>query len=303
MATCYRHPNRETGVSCSNCGKPICPDCMTPTPVGMRCPECARQRTHVHTMRTMSRNAIPATLTLIGMNVLAFLASGQFSVTSTSSTSVFRNGALIGSGPPIPQGFPYIGKGVAYHEYWRIVTGAFLHDGLLHIGLNMYILYLLGQMLEPAIGTRRFVLVYSVSLLGGALGALITTPHAPTVGASGAIFGLMGATAVEAHARGIDLRNNPVIALIVLNLVLSFALPGISYGGHIGGLLAGGLVGGAMLVGHRMRQPAVAWGLSIIIGAAALAGCILTSNATKPVVDPVQLQQLEQAQQQALQRQ
>jgi membrane associated rhomboid family serine protease len=174
MATCYRHPSRETGVACSSCGRPICPDCMTPTPVGMRCPECARERTKVRTARQLRRGGEPvATYILIAINVAAFLgsSSGGFSVGSNESGSVYLHGALFG--PAIDH----------QHEYWRLITSGFLHANLLHILFNMYFIYVIGTMLEPAIGTIRFVAVYFTSLLVGSFGALLFTPDAFTVGA------------------------------------------------------------------------------------------------------------------------
>src|SRR4051794_24986378 len=171
METCYRHPNRETGVSCSSCGRPICPDCMTPTPVGMRCPECSRQRTKVRTMDTV-RGGVEVTRVLIGINVLAFVAELS---SGTGPDSVYARGALFG-------------PGIADGEYWRLVTGGFLHYptlpfGLLHIGFNMYLLWVLGNMLEPALGSVRFAALYFTSLLAGSFGALLLTPDAHTVGA------------------------------------------------------------------------------------------------------------------------
>src|SRR6266566_338284 len=203
MATCYRHPSRETGVSCSNCGRPICPDCMTTTPVGMRCPECAKQRTRVMRMRDMS--AIPrVTYALIAINVIAFLAEGNITATGGGlGNNVYREGALLGSSE-LP---PLAGQGVAHGQWWRIVTGGFLHENILHIGFNMYVLYILGQMLEPALGRLKFAVIYAVSLLTGSLGALLVSPHALTVAASGAVFGLMGAAAVELRARQIPLMQ------------------------------------------------------------------------------------------------
>src|SRR5438094_1725807 len=129
MATCYRHPNRETGVSCSNCGRAICPDCMTPTPVGMRCPECARDRTKVRTVRTMHSEP-RVTYALIAINVVLFLASGQFGLQASRGDSLYARFALWGPAVHVQ------------HEYWRLITGGFLHAGLLHIGFNMYLLYL-----------------------------------------------------------------------------------------------------------------------------------------------------------------
>src|SRR5207248_1508253 len=144
MATCYRHPSRETGVSCSSCGRPICPDCMTPTSVGMRCPECARERTKVKTVR--SRATAPVvTQALIAINVVVFIAETASGTPLGGATqgalgTVYAKGLLFG---------PSISLS---HEYYRLVTAGFLHDGLLHILFNMAFLYFMGAMLEPAIG-------------------------------------------------------------------------------------------------------------------------------------------------------
>jgi membrane associated rhomboid family serine protease len=274
MATCYRHPSRETGVSCSNCGRPICPDCMTTTPVGMRCPECAGERTKVKTIRNVSSRP-ELTLALIAINVVAFLAEGNVSITGQPTDKVYEKGALFGS----LEGFA--GQGVAHGQWWRIVTGGFLHENLLHIGFNMYVLYLLGQMLEPALGRMRFGLIYVVSLLAGSLGALLVSPHSLTVGASGAVFGVMGAAAVEMRARQIPIMQSGVGGLILINLVISFALPGISWGGHVGGLIGGALAAIALQLGTRFRQQAVALGACVVLGAASFAGCIAVSKATE----------------------
>src|SRR4051794_17754724 len=144
MATCYRHPNRETGVSCSSCGNPICPDCMTPTPVGMRCPDCSRDRTPVRTLRSMQADPT-ATYVLIAVNVLLFIGSsaGGSSLTGGPGGSVAADLALYG--PAVSDG-----------DYWRLITGGFMHAGLIHIAFNMYILYWLGTMLEPALGHVKF---------------------------------------------------------------------------------------------------------------------------------------------------
>ena len=236
MATCYRHPNRETGVSCSNCGNPICPDCMTSTPVGMRCPDCAGEKQRVHTMRSMHVDPI-ATYVLIAVNVLMFLGAGSGGGFLTGSGSggsrVFFDFALFG---------PLVDDG----EYWRLVTYGFLHSGLLHIGFNMYILYWLGTMLEPSLGHVRFVALYVASLLAGAFGALLLKPEAATVGASGAVFGLMAAAFVMQRARGIDPMRSGIAPIILLNLALGFVIPNVSVGGHVGGLVGGAIAAFAM---------------------------------------------------------
>jgi membrane associated rhomboid family serine protease len=237
MASCYRHPSRETGVSCSNCGKPICPDCMTATPVGMRCPDCAGQRQRVQTLRSMHVDPI-VTYVLIGICVLLFFGAGAGGSVLTGGgrggSRVFNELALWG--PAIDIG----------HDYWRLITAGFLHSGLLHLGFNMYILYWLGTMLEPALGHARFLALYMASLLAGSFGALLVSPNAVTVGASGAVFGLMGAAFVMQRSRGIDPMQSGVGPVILINLALSFIIPNISIGGHIGGLIGGAAAAYAM---------------------------------------------------------
>jgi membrane associated rhomboid family serine protease len=275
MPTCYRHPNRETGVSCSNCGKPICPDCMTTTPVGMRCPDCARQRTVVKTLRN-TRNQPDVTIALIAINVIAFLAEGSFSLDgSLSGGGVAEEGGLLGS----IAGFPHVG--VAHGQWWRIITSGFLHENVIHIGFNMYVLWILGQMLEPALGRVKFATIYAVALLTGSFGALLVTPHTFTVGASGAVFGLMGAAAVEMRSRQIPIMQSGVGGLILINLVISFTLPGISWGGHVGGLIGGALAALAIRLGDRYRSLALALGCCGVIAVGAFVGSIAISKSTE----------------------
>ena len=271
MATCYRHPNRETGVSCSHCGKPICPDCMTATPVGMRCPDCAGQRTRVQSLRSMHVDPI-VTYVLIGINVLMFLGSGGGGGLLTGGGSggsrVFNDFALYG--PAIDLG----------HDYWRLITGGFLHSGILHIGFNMYILYWLGTMLEPSLGHVRFGALYFASLLAGSFGALLLDPNAVTVGASGAVFGLMGAAFVLQRARGIDPMQSGIGPVILINLVLGFVIPNVSVGGHLGGLVGGVLCAFAMeRVAGRGRGVVLPVAACLLIGlVAAVAGVAVSGR-------------------------
>jgi membrane associated rhomboid family serine protease len=254
---------------------------MTTTPVGMRCPECSKQRTRVMHMRDMAR--IPqVTYALIVVNVIAFLAEGNLSFGGSPTGSVYEEGALIGSLPRIPE------LGVAHGQWWRIVTGGFLHESLIHIGFNMYILYILGMQLEPVLGRVKFGAIYGVSLLTGSLGALIVSPHAVTVGASGAVFGIMGATAVEMRARQIPVMQSGVGTLIAINLVISFVIPGISWGGHIGGLIGGALATVLLQFGDRMRAPALALAGCAVIAAAAVAGSIATAKSNEVEATSIQ---------------
>jgi membrane associated rhomboid family serine protease len=243
--TCYRHPDRETGVSCSSCGRPICPECMTPTPVGMRCPECMRQRTKV--VRGVGHAdsgfwMAPATFVLIGINVAAYLveiATGSGGIWEIGGSSVIGDFALQGAA-------------VADGEWYRLITGGFLHAGLIHIGFNMLLLFFLGRMLEPALGTPRFLVLYFASLLAGSFGAvLLTDPFVATVGASGAVFGLIAAAFVIARGRGMDQLATQLGFLIVLNLIFTFGRSDISIGGHLGGLIGGAICALAIVAGER----------------------------------------------------
>jgi membrane associated rhomboid family serine protease len=262
MPTCYRHPQRETGVSCSNCGNPICPDCMTPTPVGMRCPDCAGQRTQVRTMRSLAAEPT-ATYILIAVNVVIYFGA-QSSARGYSDLALF--------GPLVADG-----------EWWRLVTSGFMHDPntIFHLLLNMYALFWLGRMIEPALGHARFLGIYFASLLCGSLGVLLLQPNTAAVGASGAIFGLFGAAIVMARNRNINLMQSGLLPVLILNFVITF-LPGthIAYGAHVGGFVGGLVTAWVVEELARRRQssmvPAVAF--CAVLGLAAFAGSIVAAG-------------------------
>ena len=254
MAVCYRHPGRETGVSCSNCGNPICPDCMTSTPVGMRCPDCSKQRTPVKTMRSMAVDPTVAYV-LIAVNVLMY-----FGQTASADNQVYRDFVLYG---------PLVADG----EWWRLLTAGFLHGGLFHLLLNMYALFFLGRMLEPALGHVRFAGLNFASQLAGSFGAVLLSPETPVVGASTAIFGLFGAAIVMARNRGIDLMASGLLPILLLNLAITF-FPGfnISIGGHLGGLAGGFLAAFAIEeLSKRRRSPV---GAVLVCAAIAIASVV-----------------------------
>jgi membrane associated rhomboid family serine protease len=271
MEACYRHPNRETGVRCSNCGRPICPDCMTSTPVGMRCPECARQRQTGPAVR--SRTDEPAlTYILIGINVAVALGALLGGASATG-------GGGLGGSTLLEEGSVSRAT-VADGEYWRLVTAGFLHAGFFHLLFNMLSLYILGSILEPAVGRLRFGLIYFVSLLAGSFGALLVEPTSPTVGASGAIFGLMAAAVIVMRNRGISIMESGLGIWIGLNLIITFTVPGISIGGHIGGLI-GGAVSALVLfdLSDRIRLPdVVPAALCAGLGALAVVGSIAVAG-------------------------
>ena len=275
MAVCYRHTNRETGVSCSNCGNPICPDCMTATPVGMRCPDCSRQRTNVRTLRNVYAEPT-VTYVLIGICVLLYLGTWM---SGGDTSSVYIDLGTLGSGT-LNTGEQV---GVAHGEIWRLVTGAFLHDPAnpLHILFNMYILYWLGTMLEPVLGHVRFAALYFASLLAGSFGALVAAPNSLTVGASGAVFGLMAAAFVLQRARGVDPWRSGLGPVILFNLALPFLFPGlnISIGAHVGGLIGGGIAALAIeWLGSRRRGHLLPVLACVAVGAVSVAGALSVAS-------------------------
>ena len=215
---------------------------MTPTPVGMRCPECAKQRTRV--TRGVGEGSLlgsaPATAILIGLNVLAYLVE-----------IAAGGGGLSPSGSSVAIDFGLFGPFVAEGEWYRLLTSGFLHAGLLHIGFNMFALFFLGRILEPGIGTARFVAIYFASLFAGSFGAVLLSPDSLTIGASGAIFGIFGATFVIARNRGVDALASSIGIILLLNLAFTFGNSEISLGGHLGGLMAGVLCAFVIVAGER----------------------------------------------------
>ncbi len=245
---------------------------MTPTSVGMRCPECARQKTQVRTVRS-GADAPTLTYILIGICVVAYIGGTAGGASLT--------GSGIGGSTLVTEG-ALSRVAIADGEYWRLVTAGFLHAGFFHLLFNMFSLYILGTMLEPAIGRVRFALIYFVSLLAGSFGALLieTNPNALTVGASGAIFGLMSAAVIVMRNRGINPMESGLGLWIGLNLLLTFTIPNISIGGHIGGLI-GGAITALVLFDLRdaVRVPAVALNaVCVALGVAAVVGSVLVAS-------------------------
>lgn len=267
MATCYLHPGVETGVSCSGCGRPICPDCMTASPVGMRCPDCSGASGRSSTQKVLGLPAASGrpvlTISLIAACALLFLFSG---VALGGGNQLFRLLAL--SAPPVAEG-----------QLFRLLSYGFLHGSILHIFFNMLILWFLGSQMEEEVGPLKFAAVYFTSLVFAALGALLLTPFALTVGASGAVYGLMGAFVVLMFSRGINPFKTGLGTLLILNLLLSFVLPGVSIGGHLGGLLGGAFIGGLLVLSSRRGRGWILPAGSLLLGFSAAALCLLVALA------------------------
>lgn len=237
MARCYRHPNRETGVRCVRCNRPICPECMRPASVGFQCPDDAKQgRATQRAPRTVVGGAIRThyplvTWTLVGFNVLAYILTALRSVhgfNQNYSSRLFADWVLVPS------------KVAHNGEYERLITAAFLHYGLLHIFLNMLALLVIGPYLERLLGMWRFAAVYLLSAFGASVAVYaLGDPGVATAGASGAIYGLFAAALLL--VRELGLNPQWLIGTIVLNFVLTLSVPGISKLGHIGGFVVGAL--------------------------------------------------------------
>jgi membrane associated rhomboid family serine protease len=268
--TCYRHPDRLTGLSCSECGRPICTECMTMAPVGIRCPEHSGKAQGVQRVTQGVRRAsfegagARVTRVLIGVNVAVYLAElvqggGVYGVNST----IYDKGFLYA---------PYVAQG----DWWRLFTAAFLHYGPIHLLLNMLGLYWFGSLLEQRLGSGRFLLLYIVSGLAGSAGALVVSPTSATVGASGAIFGILGAGLVLEQQRDYVFGGS-AMGVIVANLVLTFAWSGnISVGGHIGGLIGGAA---ATLALSRFGRGHAVYGRAGLLGVAGIVAVGIVSIA------------------------
>ena len=266
--TCYRHPNQETLVHCTRCGRPICPECMTPAPVGHHCPACVeearrsapRRRLRLHRPRSV-------TTALLGVNVAVFAVSLLLGLGGGRGEVLVRMGAMV----------PVL---VVDGQYWRLVTAIFLHANLVHLLLNALGLSIFGNLIESVIGSGRMLALYLVSgFVASAVSFAFGSVATIAVGASGAIFGLLGAwLAFNLRRRQLSLARSNVqgaALLIGLNLVIGFSVPGIDNLAHVGGLVAG-VLGGFAVDGFGRRGLRTA---SRVIGLATLflAGVILTA--------------------------
>ena len=260
--------------------------------VGFQCPECSKtgaQKVYQGTSAFAPSRPV-VTMALIGVNVAVFVLavaiSGGAALRGAADTLQLKGGLIAELFERGDQYFrvPVPGStagGVAHGEWYRIFTSGFLHYGMLHIALNMWALYIFGRILEVAGGRWRFGAVYAVSLVAGALGAMILSPDSLTAGASGAIYGLLGALIVLHRARGIPLRDTGLITILVLNMVLSFGISGISIGGHLGGLVGGGIAGYVLYdLGARRDLPkALPWVLSAVLFVGCFVGTILVADS------------------------
>jgi membrane associated rhomboid family serine protease len=240
---CYRHPDREAGRSCTRCGRPACSDCLVQATVGSHCLDCAKAARPDVKTRARYWNARQPTLvtyTLIAINVAIF---AWVTISDPSS---------IGGRSGITQEQLDLGLNSFFiepprNEFYRLISSGFLHFGVIHIAFNMLLLYQLGQLLERVLDRTRFTMLYFAGLLGGSFGVLLVDSNGITGGASGAVFGLMAAAAIGLHRQGVNVFSTGIGTTLLLNIFITFAIPGISIGGHLGGAAAGAVCGFLML--------------------------------------------------------
>jgi membrane associated rhomboid family serine protease len=276
--TCFRHPKRETYLRCMRCDRPICTDCMITAAVGFQCPECVQDGNRtVRPARTAvggrhhSRQGV-VTGALIAVTVAMF---GLQELVGQAFTDRMDLQAMVPALASLPSSTHI---GVAYGDWYRLVTTMFVHENVPHIALNMISLWIIGVPVESRLGRLRFLLTYfACGIVASAVSYLFLGPWGQSLGASGAIFGLLGVLAVLAYRERLNMQ--PIIMTIVLNLVFSFAVPDIDWHDHLGGLGAGLVLGAAFAYAPRPRT-AIPWfknpqnvipttaGLVLLIGAA-----------------------------------
>ncbi|RMI42980.1 rhomboid family intramembrane serine protease [Streptomyces triticirhizae] len=279
LARCYQHQERETGVRCTRCDRPICPACMVPASVGYQCRQCVRGAavaSRAARPRTLAGGRVTAdsglvTKVLLALNAVVFLAvlaRGDELVVDLGMVGHAADGGTI---------FAPHWIGVADGEWYRLLTSAFLHQEVWHIGFNMLGLWLLGPQLESALGRVRFVALYLLSALGGStLSYLLADERQLSLGASGAIFGLFGATAVLARRLDYDMR--PILLLLAINLVITFTWSGIAWQAHIGGLVVGSVVAAGMVWAPRRTRLPIQMAVCALVALAILVACLVRTN-------------------------
>ncbi|MPZ74065.1 MAG: rhomboid family intramembrane serine protease [Nitriliruptorales bacterium] len=268
IPTCYRHPDRETRLSCSNCGRPVCVECVRPAAVGQRCLECATEGggQRVVGMDEVTRSADrlpPVTLAVLVISAAVF-AAGLLVPTLDRMIGVW-----------LAQINPYVAQG----EWWRLLSAAFLHGGFVHLAFNMYALYLFGPELERRVGSGSFAAMYVASAIAGGAAFYVAEPNGIAVGASGAVFGLFGAWLVASYRGRHTVVGRQSLRQLLILLGINAALglmPGlrIAWQAHLGGLVAGAIITFLWTMPAIQRRPAARVAVAAVVGAVALAPVI-----------------------------
>ncbi len=273
---CYRHPTVVTGVHCTRCGKAICPDCMVPAPVGHQCPDCVRSarqefRRPAQRVATGPTRGFSITnlilMVLVGVYGVAVAVAGAGSLLAGPGPLTLVNmGASIGLANIPDQGL----VGIAVGQEWRLFTAMFLHANLIHLAMNGYVLFIFGNVIEQETGRVRYLAMYVVTgLVASAASYAFGEFDVPSVGASGAIYGLFGVFLATSWRRRelafYAARVRTATTLIVINLIFSFSIRGIDWRAHVGGLVAGVVLGLAVDgLGTSRRSKAITFGAAAI---------------------------------------
>lgn len=279
---CYRHPGRPAYRRCRRCNKPTCEECLVPTDMGMMCVECAKQgrpdaRTRARYWSARQPTLVTYALIAVNVAIFAFVSLGDPETLAGGSN--LRRQAF-------EKGVQQYDLGLSKFfltnggEWYRLVTSGFLHFGIIHIAFNMLMLFQLGQLLEPTLGRVRFGLLYFAALLGGSAGVLLLQPDSFAGGASGAVFGLLGAAAAWQLRQGINPLSTGIGTTLILNVMITFWVPNISIGAHIGGLVAGAAAGWFMLTPRWKPVPRwLTYASPVLVGIAAVAVSVVVAKS------------------------
>jgi membrane associated rhomboid family serine protease len=259
---CYRHPDRQSFIICQRCGRTVCSECQTQAAVGVHCPECVREAresaprttgraTRTRIKRSMrSSSGVPVvTYSLIALNIAVF------------AIDFVTGGSLYGW-------LAYRGDFTALQP-WRMLSSAFMHASVLHLLFNMFSLFVFGPVIEHAVGRVRFAALYLLAAFGGSLAVLLLAPMQAVVGASGAIFGLLGAFFIIQRRLGGN--NTQLLVLIGLNVAFGFIVPNVAWQAHLGGLVVGAAVAAVYMATRHRSKKAVQIASVAAIGVALVA--------------------------------
>lgn len=279
LPTCHLHPDRQTGRRCSRCGRPACPECLHAASVGSHCTECVRLTRPPVAERVRTRVALAGpvvTYAILALNVAMFALTVAWAAVDGGAQQAQR--ALGGEITIAHVHLALFRSLVAEGEWYRVFSSSFMHFGVIHLAMNMFGLFILGRLLEPALGRMRFASLYLASLVGGTLGALWISPDALTAGASGALYGLLGGAFVIMKARGVDPFSTGLGSWMVVALVWTFVAPGVSIGGHLGGLVAGAVTGYLMVPRHRQLSASQSASIGLAMAGVLFVACLLVST-------------------------
>lgn len=294
VPTCYRHPGRESYIRCQRCDRTICPDCMRDAAVGFHCPSCVEEgkkstrsgRTAFGGLRPTNASTTSGVLVAINVAVwVAILVTGGagsrlvdlLGLRPNGLCELGRGGYDVSEAICTAQGGQWL-PGFADGAYWQVVTSGFTHVTIFHIGFNMLALWVIGPQLELALGRTRFVALYVLSMLAGSTVVLWAGgEYQLTLGASGAIYGLFAALIVVARKVGGDMRA--LWGLIIVNVFITFAVPNISWQGHLGGFLGGGIVAAILVYAPRGPRRTI-FQVSGLVAVAALLALAMIARAS-----------------------